>query len=650
MVIPYDGFAGESGIDLNLVCLANRERLALATARTNTTVVENFVRVPKGWCTGEVVLDASSTSTSKYIEVGTPFQISAVDYYKNSFIGLLGLFALTFCFTLGLLMAPDALCALRDRTPVPRFVGFVLIGAIGYVMFFVYFYSYLAGRVLSALIFIGELGLFASLLIHRRSSLEKIWARWKLRAAAWAIAALAVFCLTLAFNNGAGSWTVNAIFTPARWSSDNQFPMIISEYLFHGIDPRTLDLGPWKISDRPPLAYGLMAALRIWSWIIASHQDGYALYYQFQQLIGVVINTLWVVVVYEALAAINLGKRPAVWLLIVVAMTPFAIFNSAYIWPKMLGAAFGLLAFLSLLEPERNLTRARFERFDATLLWAAVLSGLALMSHGGTAFGVVASILVAVQYRGLPARKHALGAIAVGLAVLTPWVLWQHLEQPPGNALIKFAFTGNFGFGHEKQGLFAAIREAYSSLSFPSWVSMKLHALRVLILGAGSTCGVQEIGPISSFDGRLRARDFFYFIPSLRFLALGFVPLLFLHRTYPKVSRVHPTIRFARILVSTGLLSIGLYALAGFHCYINHMQSYQAVIEVILGLALALHVAAKWYWDLALAFSVVYGLVIWVIDPLTEAPGVYVLPILALGVLAVLIYRWFTRSLDTADS
>ncbi|SRR5579875_135375 len=643
MAIPYGGFAGERGIGLNLVCLSSGNRLAVATARTNTQMTESLLELPRGWCEGKVVLEARARNASKYIEVGTPFKISWLDFYKDTFVGLFGLLVVIFSFAVGLLILPDVIRGLRNLEPLPMAVGFVCFGLVGYAMFFVYFYSEWAGRILSALLVLFEAGLLSLLAIYRREKFNRLYRQWKTPIMLWAMVVLVAFCLVTATNNGAGPWSVNAIFNPVRWSSDNQLPMMISEYLFHGLDPRTLNLGPWKVSDRPPLAYGLMSTFRLLSWLIASHKDGYPLYYQYEQLAGIVINGLWIVAVYKLLSAIKLDKRGIYLVMLAVAMTSFAVFNSVYIWPKMLGAAFALLAFTQLFEPEKNLAQPRFERFGQALLWAAALSGLALMSHGGTAFGVIAAILIAVWYRGLPSPRLALGAVVIGLAVLVPWSLWQHFEQPPGNALVKFAFTGDFGFGQEKKGLLEAVREAYSSLSLSAWVDMKLHALHVLVVGEGSVCGVQEIAPISSFDGLLRSQDFFYLGPSLRFLALGFIPLLFLRKFSLKNETATTVLRFARILVGTGLFSIGLYALAGFHCYINHMQSYQAMLEIIAGLALALYVSERWYWSLVLVLSILYGLVVWVIDPITSATNLYVLPILTLIIVAAMIYRWFAN-------
>ena len=634
MAIPYGGFAGTDGVRLDMRCVASGKVEPIATARTNVQMTEAMIHVSRSWCPGSIVISADDQSTSNYIEIGTPFRISWIEYYKNSIFGLAGILVVVFAFAWGLVFLPTGIAILRGKEEGSLVLGLAVFGLVGYLMFFVFYASNTAGMALSGCLFVFEAGLLLWLFFRRRTHLLNAWEQWKVPTFLWAIVSFSAFLLAVATYNGAGPWTVNALFKPVQWSSDNQLPMQIAEYLFHGLDPRTLPYGPWKISDRPPLAYGLMAMLRIVSWTTVNHGNGYALYYQYEQIGGIVINGLWIVALYHLLSSLGLKVRENCAALVVVGLTGFAIFNSVYVWPKMLGAAFGLMAFTLLLEPQRHQTTDGYQPYGLALLWAALFSGLALMSHGGTAFGVIAAILVATWYRGWPTPWLALRAVSIGLAVLVPWWLWQHFEQPPGNALVKFAFTGDYGFGHESQSVLSAIHDAYSKLTLSSWLDLKLHALRVLFTGDGSTCGVQEIAPVSSLYGALRAKDFFYLGPSLRFLAIGFLPLL-LKRRAPGSEGTDRRLHYARVMVSTGLLGVGLYALAAFHCYVNHALSYQAILEILAGLVLVLQDADRWYFDLCLKLSVLYGAVVWIIDPLASAPYVHMVPIVCLGAIAV---------------
>jgi len=640
MAIPYGGFAGAPGIQLDLRCVPSGKTIPVATARSNTQMTEAMIRVPHGWCNGDAVLSADTHSTTKYIEVGTPFRISWIEYYKNSFLGLVGLFVVVFAFAWGMVFLPTAVALWLGKRRSLVISGIACLGLIGYAMFFLFFFSSTAGKAVSACLFLFEASLISWLYVRRRSDLVHALEQWKIPTTLWVTVSFVAFLLAVATYNGAGPWTVNTLFKPVQWSSDNQLPMQIAEYLFHGLDPRTLPYGAWKISDRPPLSYGLMATLRLLSWAIANHRDGDALYYQYELISGIIINGLWVVALHQLLTRLRLEARKLNLILLVIGTTGFAIFNSVYIWPKMLGAAFGLIAFMFLLDPQHYLASGKFQKYGTPLLAAALFSGLALLSHGGTAFGVIAAILVATWYRGVPSPWLAVRAVLIGLAVLVPWWLWQHFEQPPGTALVKFAFTGDYGFAHENQGVLSAIYDAYSKLTLSSWVDLKLHALHVLVTGNGSTCGVQEIAPVSSLYGALRANDFFYLGPSLRFLAIGFLPLL-LTRRAPGCECADRRLHYARVMVCTGLLSAGLYALAGFHCYVNHAQSYQAILEILAGLVLVLRDANRWYFNLCLILSVLYGAIVWIIDPLASATYVHTVPIVCMCVIGICVYHYF---------
>lgn len=619
MAIPYGGFAGKPGIQLDLRCVASGKTMSLATARTNNQMTEATVRMPHGWCAGPVVLRAESHSTEKYIEVGTPFSISTIAYYKNSFAGLVGIYFLVLFFGVCLLLVPDAIRITANAKPGSILAGLATIGLASYIMFFVFFFSATFGRVVSGLILAVPVGLLAWLYVRRSAELEELWRRRRLPLALWALVSLAGFALSMAVYNGAGPWTVNALFTPVRWSSDNQFPMQISEYLFQGIDPRTLSYAPWQVSDRPPLMYGGIATFRLISWLIASRNDGNALFYQYAQITGIVLNSLWVLGLYWLLSVLRVRRAHLLTIIIVVSLTGFVVFNTVYIWPKMLGAAFGLVAFALLFEPDRHLSESRYHPFGSALLAAALFSGLALESHGGTAFGVIAAIMIAVWFRGLPSWRLGILAVMIGLAVLTPWALWQHFAQPPGNALIKYAFSGNFGFNDQNQSIFSTVREAYSKLTLSSWIAMKLHALRIVFTGEGIGCSLAETAPISSLAGELRVQDFFHLFPSLRFLLAGFVPLIFVRRAAKRTNRFD-MLHYARIMVGTGLLSVGLYSIFSFHCYINHMQSYQAIVEVIAGLALCLCSIRRWVYALVFGFAIAYGVAVWIGQPIATAP------------------------------
>jgi hypothetical protein len=68
----------------------------------------------------------------------------------------------------------------------------------------------------------------------------------------WLIVSLAYASLSVAADNGGGSWAINYLFAPLRWSTDNQISFLFSEAVFKGTPGRLITWGPWLASDRPP--------------------------------------------------------------------------------------------------------------------------------------------------------------------------------------------------------------------------------------------------------------------------------------------------------------------------------------------------------------------------------------------------------------
>lgn len=96
LVIPYQGFAGDDGIRIQLECLGSAARIDVATARTNNQWAESLVRRPRNWCEGDTRLLVHSSSRANYMAFGTPFRISTVSWFKKRFLGLFGTFLLLF--------------------------------------------------------------------------------------------------------------------------------------------------------------------------------------------------------------------------------------------------------------------------------------------------------------------------------------------------------------------------------------------------------------------------------------------------------------------------------------------------------------------------------------------------------------------------
>jgi len=638
--VPYNGFAGDPGLSTWLECVDSGARLPLATGRNNTVWSVVLMEPEPTWCDGLARVVAISETSANYVSIGTPYRVSSLSAFKQSPLAALWFVLASWALFAGIVVSVARRFAAALPSPTLCVLLLIGIGLIGYVQFFTFWSS----------VWLGRLTTFA-LLVFALQGLRKptqqtvgvipatTHAGLYLALRLWLLVAMAAMSIALMVDDGSGMWSANGRFAPAQWSSDNELPPHIGEMLVAGDASRADWMGTWHISDRPPLSYGWHATLRLLGNAITSRNDGRHLSYLYDWAGGIVLNTIWVPVVFLMLAFAGLRQRMAVATVLVCLATPFFLFNSTYIWPKLLSATFGLAA-AALLIGLGSTTRLRSDRKG--LIAAAALSALALLSHGGSVFGVLGALVLAPYYRGLPRTRDAALAAGVAISLLLPWVAWQHLVDPPGNALMKFAFAGTFGFGEEHIGVFDTIVRSYSSLGWHDWMLSKWHGIQTLVWGRPHGCWVDE-GIVASSIGALRLNDFLYVLPSLHFLLAGFVPLFGRTRCWSEaVSRVPLK------LVTFALVSLALSWLLAWDCHVNHHQAYQALAALHIGLVIALLHAGGW-GKFALACSAGYVLIVWIISPLAQFPRLQpeAMVAAATAILALAVVAWRAHKLPT---
>ena len=607
--LPVRGFPGAQGNLIEVECVATGERLPFAHARTNTDWALAKFQPDGGWCRqgdGQVVLHVAAASTTHEIAIGTPFKINWTFHLKTSTLQaganlMLGWALLVGAFWL-VLQRLSAVLDMRIRAAT----ALAVMGGVGYCAFFVFAASVPWGSGLTVLVAgagaLGFLRFVASGTLRTRDELA-VW------SACWlwlAVGLLVVAVFGLAEVN-AGPWSPNSRFWPAGWSSDNQLPIRIGQMTASGHLADTAWMGPWHVSDRPPLAYGWHAMFNKLfgsSWVPS---DGVYLMPQHGWPVGILLNTFWAPVLFLILLRGGMGTRLAFATLVAALLSPFLLFNSGYIWPKLLSGALGLAAAYLLFDAGSSLRRPLRED-TAGFLLAAVLSALALQAHGGAAFAILAMLVMAPLFRGLPRWRDMAIAAVICLAILGPWIVYQRWIDPPGNALLKYAFAGTFGFGEEHIGVLETIQRTYANTSLAGWLQSKWTALGALVVGTGQ-CGLSEHGPVVTLFDRFRSRDFFFVLPALSLLAGLALVARILPRTAPAASFAAGT------WLAWGVLSIGVAALLTLDCNINHTQSYAAMLALHLGLLLAMARNTQ-VLVAGLAVVMAYGVVVWILDPL----------------------------------
>jgi len=250
-----------------------------------------------------------------------------------------------------------------------------------------------------------------------------------------------------------------------RWRGltiDAWLPMLFGDMLAHG----RLDvpmIGDWLSSDRPPLQVGLY--LMFYTLL----PDTHALVYQ-----GI---SSWaqalIVVPVASLLARFMDKRPQAVALLVLTISALMLFNTLFVWPKLLAGAFSLIYYMALFPAEGEPRRWR---------QAGIAAAMALLAHGGALFFIVGVAIVHLYWY----RRHSIAMLlrtgAVAVVFYLPWIAYQRFVDPPGDRLIKWHFAGKIPVSSESA--MQAIVSAYAPLTPHLWLSARLQNLDVIVKGA----------------------------------------------------------------------------------------------------------------------------------------------------------------------
>lgn len=476
--VPVSGTPYAPDISLSVECIETAARIPVATGHLQQSWVEQILVIPPAWCPSKARLVGETASNKELLCVGTPFAASWIAYIKGSTPVLL--FSQAFVLVPLVLIACAIAVQLLYRGWEPELA--VLGGAVGvclygYINFYVAYFNTDLQRILSLL----TIPIAAALVIRRRDI-----ARQALRhehvsrplAVFLLISASAVLAV-FAIETGSGSWSPNYRFAPALWSSDNQLQPMVAELLYQG--QSVLNWHPlWQTSDRPPLLSGVLLLSRPWWEPILAVNDNKRLLDLFYQCVAISLSAFWVVPVWYFIRELKLARWRASCLFILFAATPFTFFNTIYTWPKLLSGWLALIAYSLIIQ--RSLTAGK--RIEPRIL---ILGGtaatLALLSHGGVVFGLLPVALLMLTRRFWPGWRPLLIGALVSAALLTPWVAWQGLVDPPGNHLLKSAFGGTYGEGEDHISLRETVRRRYEVTSVDDWLKLRWKAAEQFFRG-----------------------------------------------------------------------------------------------------------------------------------------------------------------------
>jgi len=215
-----------------------------------------------------------------------------------------------------------ARCGVR-QVPVLLAIALAASGGVAILAFWAYYADPSVGQAFAWFVLLGSLLLAG-------------WSLWGGRVDRSLLRALAVplslwalgsaFVLFLGFAHG-GSDTPLAM-AASRFSgplpADNDIPRFFSEWFFyHGHEAPPLYPGGWLASDRPPLQIGYVLSQRSFGWDGVRGLD--------YQVLGVVLQQLWVVGLWALLIAARLDRVTRGLAIVAVLVSDVAIVNGFYV-------------------------------------------------------------------------------------------------------------------------------------------------------------------------------------------------------------------------------------------------------------------------------------------------------------------------------
>jgi hypothetical protein len=614
LAVPHYGFPGEvPGNRVFLRCLGDGRELDVATARTNTQWATEYLRVPSGFCAGPARLAATSATTRFVVGVGTPLTVSATAYHAQTAFPPRALVVVATWALLVSLVATFAWPAARSAAPgFALAAGFCGLGGAAMLAFIAFHVSPPAGRAFSvALAAFGVLGLGA-MAAYDRPALGRLVDGHGAGALLWLAIALAYAAFSGAADNGGGSWAINGLFTPARWSTDNQLPFLFAEAMNAGTPRETIRFGHWLASDRTPLLTALYLVLRPAVIAPIARGIGSTFLPTAYMLAATVILSSWVVVLDACSQRFRDRTRHGLVALAVIC--PLFLFNSLYAWGKLLGGTYILIAALVLLDLRRGEGRN-----GAGLAAVAVSVALAYLSHGSNAFAAIglAAVFAGTIWQQGPARIA--GATAAALAVAAPWLWWQIVVQPGGDALVRYALTGISNSRIRGVPLVTSMVEAYQRLGWDGWLAAKLNALKIVFaLRPFDFTETAQFSPRAGLIGASRVRDFFMPVRSLGIAAVaGLVMLLgFLVRRHVRRPAGFGEIARLGLAGAVGLLVMVVATLIP---PITHATAYGSLMLLFVAGASTLLGGARAAAATMTAIAAAYFAVVWLYDPLSIA-------------------------------
>ena len=428
------GYPGTPGVRLKIENLNTTQQLPLQVQPLPRELWRfYYFPIPRDWRGLPVRIVAEDNATGPCGWVAFAVVPPAEWGNKASFgFRLLGLVVVLFAVTLLPAVAACVMAVARGVTSVLDLTtaGLLGIGTVGYGAFWLYFLNRAAGRIYSwvTLALCIAIVVWAAASVRGRRHLAVLR---PLLTPVLLVALGSAFVLSLGFVYGKSSPLQEygaARFGPPALSVDNWLPKILADDIFEGHVPKPM-IGDWLSSDRPPLQAGI--SLWNYAW---THGDRDVAY----QILGTILQLTFLAGLWAYLTSARASRKAVMLVMATVLFAGFTVENSFFVWPKLLPAGFLLVICAYLFTARYHDVRADWRVGFAVGSSAA----LAMLCHGGSAFGLFGIALTMFVLRRFPAPRFIAAMVVGAVLFMTPWSLYQKYFDPPGDRLLKMHLAG----------------------------------------------------------------------------------------------------------------------------------------------------------------------------------------------------------------
>lgn len=575
------GYPLHKGNELYLEQISSKEKISIISFNPRETWREITLKLPAQWKNTRVRIVALDQSRQRggWLGISSPYSLpwqhlgGSFRRQLVFFFKLITLYPLS--FLVGLIPGFYFAVKLAEKGiyefSLSVLMAFSISAFWGYLFFWLFFFNHHAGRIAGAFLILGCLYVVcqrktqkvmrnALLIPDIQTPLVFMFVTGCIYIALLYItytSALVKEAATLANNR----FLVNM-------PPDNVIPYMFSERLFNGNDPRGFLQG-WLGSDRPPLQTGIVLSQRLLGVIFYAPQLHY-------QIIGTLLQLLWIPAVWSLCSYMRFSFGKTVTVLIFLIFSGFFLFNSVYVWPKLLAGSLGCGAFILIFSQQRH------PHYHTRVILGAGLAALGMLSHGGVIFTLMAMALLLLMPSRFPGVRHTILSCVIFILFQVPWLAYQNFYEPPGNRLIKWHLGGVMEIN--ERSVTQTLSDSYSQLSWRQYLQNKKKNINALI----------DINQLVNFKldlkniSKRRGAEFFRVVNALGILNIGWLIMFYyLFKSALTKKKLHGFGQEIKTVLNVCLIATGIWLLIMFipGSTIIHQGSYATMTLLYCALA-----------------------------------------------------------------